>query len=60
MTENCGEQYCMEIEDDYIMTELCKSNLTSSIQGKLCKRSPIQSKCSIFRVPHRFRRGKIL
>ncbi|KAE8123927.1 hypothetical protein FH972_018842 [Carpinus fangiana] len=55
--ENCGE-HCLEIEDDYTMAELCKSNLTSSIQGKLRKKSPISSKCSIFRVPPRLHKEK--
>ncbi|XP_062175663.1 UPF0481 protein At3g47200-like [Alnus glutinosa] len=32
------------------------TEVTSSIQGKLCQKSPIPSKCSIFRVPDRLRR----
>lgn len=38
------------------MAELSKSNLVSSIHGKLCKKSPTPSKCSIYRVPDRLRR----
>jgi hypothetical protein len=53
--DNCGE-HCLEIEDDYTMADMCKSNLTSSIQEKLCKKPPMSSKCSIFRVPHRLRK----
>jgi hypothetical protein len=34
------------------------TEVTSSIQGKLCQKSPIPSKCSIFRVPDRLRRHK--
>jgi hypothetical protein len=32
------------------------TEVTSSIQGKLCQKSPISSKCSIHRVPDRLRR----
>jgi hypothetical protein len=32
------------------------TKVTSSIQGKLCQKSPIPSECSIFRVPDRLRR----
>jgi len=32
------------------------TEVTSSIQGKLCQKSPIPSKCSIFRVPDRLRK----
>jgi len=32
------------------------TEVTSSIQGKLCQKSPIPSKCSIFRVPDILRR----
>jgi hypothetical protein len=32
------------------------TEVVSSIQGKLCQKSPIPSKCSIFRVPDRLRR----
>jgi hypothetical protein len=32
------------------------TEVTSSIRGKLCQKSPILSKCSIFRVPDRLRR----
>ncbi|XP_062175755.1 UPF0481 protein At3g47200-like [Alnus glutinosa] len=32
------------------------TEVTSSIQGKLCQKSPIPSECSIFRVPDRLRR----
>ncbi|XP_062174584.1 UPF0481 protein At3g47200-like [Alnus glutinosa] len=33
-----------------------ETEVTSSIQGKLCQKSPIPAKCSIFRVPNRLRR----
>jgi hypothetical protein len=32
------------------------TEVTSSIRGKLCQKSPIPSKCSIFRVPDRLRK----